>query len=135
MRLCPLVCRLAVSMAHHRAENLFCAGSYQKILEAIAKPALDAGVVCYGKNVVQIQRKTGTEETVRVLTEDGERLQFDEVVCTAPLGWLKRHPNAFDPPLPPRLRKAVDSIGYGCLEKVSARVPGCHCTRLTIPLR
>ena len=53
-----------------------------------------------------------------VSTRDGESFEFDEVVLTAPLGWLKQHPEAFDPPLPPRLTKAIESIGYGCLEKV-----------------
>lgn len=100
-------------------ENLFCAGTYQKILETISKPAVDAGVIRYGSTVSRVQMKTGCEEMVKVLTVEGETLHFDEVVCTAPLGWLKRHPEAFDPPLPPRMRKAVESIGYGCLEKVT----------------
>jgi hypothetical protein len=55
----------------------------------------------------------------RVKTTDGQVLEFDEVVVTCPLGWLKRNPQAFFPPLPDRLSKAIQNIGYGCLEKVT----------------
>ncbi|KJZ72059.1 hypothetical protein HIM_08514 [Hirsutella minnesotensis 3608] len=50
-------------------------------------------------------------------------LYFDEVVVTCPLGWLKRNVDKFTPSLPPRLTQAIDSIGYGCLEKVYISFP------------
>jgi hypothetical protein len=59
---------------------------------------------------------------VEVTTEKGEALQFDEIVVTAPLGWLKQNQGAFTPALPLRLSSAIDSIGYGCLEKVCAPI-------------
>jgi hypothetical protein len=55
---------------------------------------------------------------VVVTTDRGETFHFDEIVVTAPLGWLKQYQEAFSPPLPPRFCSAIDSIGYGCLEKV-----------------
>jgi hypothetical protein len=55
---------------------------------------------------------------VTVFTEDGKALNFDEVIMTAPLGWLKLNKATFVPPLPPRFEQAIDAIGYGCLEKV-----------------
>jgi hypothetical protein len=39
-------------------------------------------------------------------------------VVTTPLGWLKKNKHAFEPPLPSRFSGAIDSIGYGSLEKV-----------------
>jgi Flavin containing amine oxidoreductase len=48
---------------------------------------------------------------------------FDEVVMTAPLGWLKRNKDVFIPALPPRLSQAIDSISYGDLEKVHINFP------------
>ena len=56
---------------------------------------------------------------VRLKTTDGQVLEFDEVVITCPLGWLKQNLQAFFPPLPDRLCKAIQNIGYGSLEKVS----------------
>jgi hypothetical protein len=53
-----------------------------------------------------------------VTTEDGRIFHFDEIVLTAPLGWLKQNSQAFSPPLPLQLTQAVNNIGYGCLEKV-----------------
>jgi len=66
--------------------------------------------------------KSEGETSIKVVTQGGETMHFDEVVCTAPLGWLKRHPDVFDPPLPSHVREAVDNIGYGCLEKVTSLV-------------
>jgi hypothetical protein len=60
---------------------------------------------------------------VTVSTNQGESLVFDEVVVTSPLGWLKKNQEIFTPPLPTRLCQAIDSIGYGCLEKVYINFP------------
>jgi monoamine oxidase len=98
-------------------ENLFCAGTYQKILKSIAKPAVDGSQIRYSTRVKKIST-TDDRDKVSVSTEGGEQMEFDEVVFTAPLGWLKQHPEAFSPALPASLTKAIQSIGYGCLEKV-----------------
>lgn len=56
---------------------------------------------------------------VIVKTDTDEEFVFDEVVVTTPLGWLKKnHESCFSPPLPPRIISAINSLGYGCLEKV-----------------
>jgi monoamine oxidase len=55
---------------------------------------------------------------ISISTDNGRSLEFDEVVVTAPLGWLKKNKHVFEPPLPQRLSTAIDSIGYGSLEKV-----------------
>jgi protoporphyrinogen oxidase len=100
-------------------ENIFCAGTYQKILALIAKPALEKAEIKFSTRVVKIDSSEWIGGKVALTTENGEKFHFDEVVMTAPLGWLKRNQDAFVPPLPPRLSQAIDSIGYGCLEKVS----------------
>jgi len=100
-------------------ENLFVAGTYHKVLQRIAEPALKGADVRFGHRVKRVV-STGTEEGPRTEVElDGEDgLVFDEVVMTAPLGWLKRNHDAFVPELPGRLKQAVTSIGYGNLDKV-----------------
>jgi monoamine oxidase len=96
-------------------ENLFCAGTFKKILDVIAKPALQKADLKLSTEVIRIE--TGSSN-VKVVTKDGSELEFDEVVMTAPLGWLKQHKDSFVPPLPARLSEAIGSIGYGSLEKV-----------------
>lgn len=84
-------------------------------MAVIAKSALE-------KADIKLSTKAGRVETspgsVTVFTEAGLELEFDEVVMTAPLGWLQKNKQAFQPPLPDRFAQAIDSIGYGCLEKV-----------------
>lgn len=104
-------------------ENLFCAGTYQKILELVAKPALADATIRYETVVSRVTTKDEGSGTVKLSTSGGEVLEFDEVVFTAPLGWLKKHLDAFEPPLPTRLCNAVANISYGCLEKVYISFP------------
>ncbi|CAK7269872.1 hypothetical protein SEPCBS57363_003820 [Sporothrix epigloea] len=109
-------------------ENLFCAGTYKKVLDRLAEPVVAKDAVLYGKTVTHIESTTQksnresdkTEQpSVSVSTLSGEAYTFDEVVCTMPLGWLKKNEaTGFEPALPPRLRQAIANIGYGSLEKV-----------------
>jgi hypothetical protein len=61
--------------------------------------------------------------SVIIETANGLRELFDEVVVTTPLGWLKRNKSAFSPCLSPRLAAAIDSIGFGNLDKVYIAFP------------
>jgi hypothetical protein len=101
-------------------ENLFVAGTYHKILAKIAEPAVKGVKIMFQEKVTKIV-SGGTEEDpqVTVELEDGKKLAFDEVVMTAPLGWLKKNKGAFSPELPSRLTQGIDAIGYGHLDKVS----------------
>lgn len=105
--------------ANHGIENLFCAGTYEKILQEISRPALSNATIKLDSIVDKISCRTDPNDETRVRLRDGQTLTFDELVITCPLGWLKQNLTAFDPPLPAALTKAIGSIGYGCLEKVS----------------
>ncbi|WDK19892.1 flavin-containing amine oxidoreductase [Colletotrichum graminicola] len=104
-------------------ENLFCAGTYEKILERIAEPVRHNADIKYDTRVTKVELKTADRERPRVHTNTGEIFEFDEVVMTAPLGWLKKNLQAFDPPLPDRIERGIQAIGYGCLEKVYISFP------------
>ena len=97
-------------------ENLFCAGTYEKILTTIAEPALSNASFKCSTKVVKIET---VNEKIRVFSDTGLEEEYDEVVVTTPLGWLKINKTAFNPRLPERLCQAIDAIGYGSLEKVS----------------
>lgn len=107
-------------------ENPFVAGTYEKILNAVAKAAKEKADIRLNTKIVRI-RSDGMSSESRtrpsIETAEGETLHFDEVVCTMPLGWLKRNQSAFEPPLEPRLTKAISSIGYGTLDKVYITFP------------
>ncbi|KAI3394748.1 hypothetical protein diail_2277 [Diaporthe ilicicola] len=99
-------------------ENLYCSGTYAKILAHIAAPALKGATIKYNTLVHRIHARSSPEDLAKVTLSNGSQLSFDELVVTCPLGWLQKNPQAFDPALPPKLTKAINSIGYGCLEKV-----------------
>ncbi|AEO63570.1 0176f138-e96f-4f30-9119-699075e154a7 [Thermothielavioides terrestris] len=104
--------------------NLFCAGTYNKVLEKVAQPAVDGADIRYQTQVSEIRGKSVSQsDTVMVKTTDGQIFEFDEVVVTCPLGWLKQNLQAFFPPLPDRLCKAIQNVGYGNLEKVYISFP------------
>jgi len=100
-------------------ENPFVADTYRKVLDAVARPAVEGAEIRLGAKVTGISSMSGGEHHMcRLETADGSTAVFDEVVVTTPLGWLKRNKAAFEPPLPPRLSQAIDNIGYGTLDKV-----------------
>ena len=104
-------------------ENLFVAGTYKKVLQKIAYPAEQTGIrfECRVKKLVSHPSANGTDPSLTVEFEDSNGKQdetFDEVVMTAPLGWLKTNLDAFEPALPQRLQEGIGAIGYGHLDKV-----------------
>ncbi|KAI9742307.1 MAG: hypothetical protein M1818_004207 [Claussenomyces sp. TS43310] len=102
-------------------ENLFCASTYQKILADIAQGPIthpDCTIKFSTRAVRVISKQEDADAKVSVTTDEDEELSFDEVVVTSPLGWLQQNLDAFVPSLPERITRAINSIGYGCLEKV-----------------
>lgn len=108
---------------------MLCAGTYSNILDVISKPAIEGADIIFNTTVARIQTRKSSTEKVRLIIKSGSTLEFDEVVVTAPLGWLKKNLGAFEPELPVPLRKAIQSIGYGCLEKVYITFPAAFWKR------
>ncbi|KAF7883618.1 uncharacterized protein EAF02_005538 [Botrytis sinoallii] len=111
-------------------ENIFVAGTYKKILAQVAKPALESAKIKYLTRVTRVETNP---ENVTIFTDDGKSLEFDEVVMTTPLGWLKKNKQAFHPALPTRFLSAIDSLGFGCLEKVYITFPHAFWSNPKLP--
>ncbi|KAI9644079.1 hypothetical protein NHQ30_007431 [Ciborinia camelliae] len=103
-----------------KQKNIFVSGTYKSILAHVSKTALENAKIHFLTKVTRVETNL---DIVTVFTDDGKKLYFDEVVMTTPLGWLKNNKQAFQPPLPERLLSAVDSLGFGCLEKVYITFP------------
>jgi hypothetical protein len=126
--------------------NAFIASTYQRILQEIAANALAHATVHFDTEIRRIETRkspnqgkgkvNGLEGThcqsaseldelkVSIHTASGLSQEFDEVVVTAPLGWLKAYKKtAFTPSLPPRLSEAMGNISYGHLEKCYVTFP------------
>jgi monoamine oxidase len=102
---------------------MFVASNYSAIFERIAQPARERAEIVLGKKVVlvSIPEDRGSSNQVEVTTEDGSKLEFDEVVMTTPLGWLQRNLSRFQPALPPRLESAFHSLKLSQLENFFIR--------------
>ncbi|OJJ51691.1 hypothetical protein ASPZODRAFT_148928 [Penicilliopsis zonata CBS 506.65] len=105
--------------------NLFVASTYKSILEHVAAPAQQHARIHLNSAIAHIDAppRTAANRQVTLTTSTGTTHQFDEVVVTAPLGWLKKNKAAFSPALPVRLEQAIDNISYGRLEKVYVTFP------------
>ncbi|KAK2758969.1 hypothetical protein FQN54_003067 [Arachnomyces sp. PD_36] len=107
--------------------NVFVASTYKDILKHVAAPAVSSGCIRLNEVVTNIRaqdRDSGSKsQNVTVKTTAGAEYEFDEVVVTCPLGWLKLNKSAFSPPMPTRLSEAMDNISYGRLEKVYVTFP------------
>ncbi|PYH45497.1 flavin monoamine oxidase family protein [Aspergillus saccharolyticus JOP 1030-1] len=104
--------------------NYFVASTYERILEHVSRTAREHADIRLNQPVIKIESCTRDDAAppsttqVTLTTASGDISQYDEVIVTCPLGWLKRNKAAFNPSLPPRLSQAIDSISYGRLEKV-----------------
>ena len=102
------------------------ASTYKLIMEKVANEALDGATVHFSTPIASFRhhvKATGELDYVEVETDKAVKFKFDEVIVTAPLGWMKQNKDAFNPPMPKRLSQAIDSICYGCLEKVWVNFP------------
>lgn len=97
------------------------ASTYKDILASLSLPLSDTVALRLSCEVTQIAN-SGLGG-INVEADDGFNGVFDNVVVTAPLGWLKRNENVFSPPPPPDISAAIHSLGYGNLEKVFLKFP------------
>ncbi|MCJ1299292.1 hypothetical protein MMC08_002084 [Hypocenomyce scalaris] len=108
-------------------ENLFVASTYKSILNHIGTTALANATVHLSTKVTSIESRPPSRQNpnpeVVITTATGSTHTFDEVVMTAPLGYLKRNTSTFVPPLPTRIATAINNISYGRLEKVYLTFP------------
>ncbi|KAJ6043856.1 uncharacterized protein N7446_002054 [Penicillium canescens] len=108
--------------------NFIVASTYKGILEHVSKNATANADIHLNEPVVNINaperdNQSSTLHQVTVATTTGKIYNFDEVVVTCPLGWLKQNTTAFNPPLPTRLLAPINNISYGRLEKVYITFP------------
>jgi hypothetical protein len=100
-------------------ENLFCVGTYAKVLEHVSAPALKGADIRFNHVVEKIRSSSSGDETTVNVELRGRNIEtFDEVIVTCPLGWLKRNRDVFEPQLPPKMTQAINNLGYGNLDKV-----------------
>lgn len=113
-------------------ENPFVAGTYHDILRAITAPVKKEADILLNTEVIEISsinpknRSASPDEVPNqptAKTAKGAVHEFDELVVTTPLGWLKHNKTAFQPKLPARLSSAIDNISYGKLDKVYITFP------------
>lgn len=110
-------------------DNYFVASTYKHILAHVAQAAQTHAEIKFNQPVVRIEAPSREnsqpkdQHKVTVTTASGDEYQFDELVITCPLGWLKHHTEAFSPALPPRLLQAITNISYGRLEKIYITFP------------
>lgn len=103
------------------SENLFLSGTYKAIKDHIARPAMEKAKICLSTTVSAIDTTSFSRDAPRVwVSEESaptQKMAFDAVVLTAPLGSLKRNEPLISPSMPTRIQHAIENISYGRLEK------------------
>ncbi|KAG2317877.1 hypothetical protein Bca52824_020999 [Brassica carinata] len=96
-------------------DHCFLAGGNWRLINALAEGL----PILYGKRVDAIRYGEGGVEVV----SGSQRFQADMVLCTVPLGVLKKRCIKFEPELPRRKQAAIDRLGFGLLNKVAMLFP------------
>ncbi|GAB2258852.1 hypothetical protein Droror1_Dr00015012 [Drosera rotundifolia] len=96
-------------------DHCFLAGGNWRLIKALCE-----GIsILYGKIVHTIRYGS---QGVEVAAGD-QVFQADKVLCTVPLGVLKRKTIRFEPELPKTKLNAIDRLGFGLLNKVAMVFP------------
>ncbi|KAL8866063.1 MAG: hypothetical protein Q9174_006515, partial [Haloplaca sp. 1 TL-2023] len=105
--------------------NLFLASTYKGVLNRITKDTYSQAKIYLSTKVDSItsllteangdQSNCSSNPSAVTTTYNNGLVSstYDEVVMTAPLGYLKCNLSTFSPPLPPRLLTAIQNISYG----------------------
>ncbi|KAK8651831.1 hypothetical protein V6N13_141410 [Hibiscus sabdariffa] len=96
-------------------DHCFLAGGNWRLIKALS----DGVPIIYGKTVDAIRYGIEGVEVVA----GNQTFQADMVLCTVPLGVLKRKTIRFEPELPQRKLAAIDRLGFGLLNKVAMIFP------------
>ncbi|KAF5780931.1 putative spermine oxidase transcription regulator Homeodomain-LIKE family [Helianthus annuus] len=96
-------------------DHCFLAGGNWRLIESLCD-----GVPIFYDKIVQTVRYNS--EGVEVISGD-QMYQADMVLCTVPLGVLKKRTVKFVPELPKRKLDAIDKLGFGLLNKVAMVFP------------
>ncbi|KAI3809954.1 hypothetical protein L1987_19558 [Smallanthus sonchifolius] len=96
-------------------DHCFLAGGNWRLIESLCD-----GVPIFYEKTVQTVRYSN--EGVEVISGD-QTYQADMVLCTVPLGVLKKRTIKFIPELPERKLEAIDKLGFGLLNKVAMVFP------------
>lgn len=111
-------------------------GGFATVVHALARPAVEAGVLRFGKRVVSINSSSGGSSGAGVTVvacDDGTSYAAPVVIVTVSLGVLKEWTAAaaaaaplprqpvFTPPLLARKAAAIARLGFGRVEKVHLR--------------
>ncbi|KAL8858112.1 MAG: hypothetical protein Q9178_005289 [Gyalolechia marmorata] len=102
--------------------DCFIPTNYQKIISRISAVPVAQAHIQYNNTMVTVAAHKGGHRPVSVVTSNGDKQDFDDVVVTTPLGWLKQHKDSIHQ-LHPRIETAIDSISFGRLEKVLIEFP------------
>lgn len=100
-------------------EEVYLTAGYSNLIRNIAS-SLPASAITYGCEVASITWADNVgSKNVTVTCSDGKELHADHVIVTCSLGVLKtQHASLFRPPLPPAKAAAIESMGFGTVNKI-----------------
>ena len=98
-------------------DDCFIATNYEQIIDRISAVPLARARIKFSTVMASVEADQSESGAICLTDSDGSKENFDEVVITTPLGWLKQHKSSIKP-LSARISRAIDSISFGRLEKV-----------------
>ncbi|XP_053571814.1 lysine-specific histone demethylase 2 [Bombina bombina] len=102
--------------AQFAGDHTMLSNGYSVIIDKLAE-GLD---ICLNSPVRNVDY-TGDE--VQLTTSDGQTYTAQKVLVTAPLALLQKGVIKFNPPLPEKKVKAINSLGAGIIEKIALQFP------------
>lgn len=120
----PAMGLLEFALDDFDGDQVFLQDGYTAVVEEVARDLVQAGLIQLG---VKVKRVDWSSNPIEVETTHGS-YTAKQVVCSLPLGVLQQHSKnlasdtarmpLFVPPLPAEKQTAIDSLGFGTLDKI-----------------
>ncbi|KAH0555606.1 spermine oxidase [Cotesia glomerata] len=110
------------SYAELQGGNISLPGGYSSILQPVTKH-IPKDKILLGHPVTEIRWQSPAEDespksSIRVTCSNGKTITANQLICTLPLGVLKKHPTIFNPPLPQYKKEAIEKLMFGTVDKI-----------------
>lgn len=107
-------------------DDEFVVDTFRRVTDKLLEDAQTAGAsLNFNTEMISAEKQHYSDATKRILvrTRGGEMFQFDQVVLTTPLGWLKKNAPSCIPALNANLAASIKNAAFGRLEKILVRFP------------
>ncbi|XP_034948711.1 spermine oxidase [Chelonus insularis] len=107
------------SYAELQGGNISLPGGYSSILGPVSKHIpKEKFLLKHAVSRIRWKQENQINSRIEITCDNGKTITADQVICTLPLGVLKRRPDIFEPALPQYKLESIQRLMFGTVDKI-----------------